>query len=172
MPIGYGRIYVNVPDTFSYEGWVKGLRAGHSFVTTGPMVRVNQHDGKLDVQIDADGPVQSIEWIVNGKIEVIEPTSSRQNADGSIHATVTREVKFDSTSWVAVRVWQKTPNDRWRFAHSAPIWFDIEGHPIRPSSKDQEFLIRRMETERERSKSVLSTDALREYDEAIEAYRR
>lgn len=172
VPIGYGRIYVNVPDNFTYDGWVKGLRAGQSFVTTGPMVRVSQQAGKLDVQIDADGPVQSIEWIVNGKIEVIEPTSSRQNPDGSIHATITRDVKFDSTSWVAVRVWQKAPNDRWRFAHSAPIWFDVEGHPIRPSSKDQEFLIRRMETERERSKGVLSTDALREYDEAIEAYRR
>jgi len=172
VPIGYGRIYVNIPDGFSYQRWVEGLRAGHSFVTTGPMVRARLNGNRIEVLIDADGPVTSIEWIVNGKIEVVEPTTSKQHDDGSVHATVERDVKFDSTSWIAVRVWQKSATGRWRFAHSAPIWFDVADHPIRPSSKDQEFLLRRMETERERSHDILPPDALREYDEAIEAYRR
>lgn len=172
VPMGYGRVYVHVPNGFDYDRWIAGVRAGASFVTTGPMVRVHRNDSKIDVQIDADGPVESIEWIVNGHAERMTPTSSSQSPDGSFHATLHREVQFDSTSWVAVRVWQKSPEGRWRFGHSAPVWFDVAGHPIKPSAKEQEFLIRRMETERNRSRDVLSPGALQEYDEAIETYRR
>src|SRR5262249_20829697 len=40
VPLGFGRVYVHLPDGFSYAGWVKGLNAGRSFVTTGPMLFV------------------------------------------------------------------------------------------------------------------------------------
>ncbi len=72
--MGYGRVYVHVPSGFDYDRWIEGLRAGASFVTTGPMVRVHRNDSKIDVQIDADGPVESIEWIVNGHAELVTPT--------------------------------------------------------------------------------------------------
>lgn len=172
VPIGYGRVYVQVPNGFDYHRWVEALRAGKSFVTTGPMVRVRRDDDRIEAQIDADGPIENIEWIVNGRVESVTPTSSRQTPEGTYHAQLRRTVRFESTSWVAVRVWQKSAAGRWRFAHSAPIWFDVAGHPLKPSPKEQEFLIRRMVTERERSRDVLPAEALQEYDAAIETYRR
>ena len=52
VPLGFGRVYVNCPDKFSYDAWVRGLDRGESFVTTGPMllVRVNGKGPGNDVQ--------------------------------------------------------------------------------------------------------------------------
>ncbi|MFM8287727.1 MAG: hypothetical protein ACKOGA_13470, partial [Planctomycetaceae bacterium] len=172
VPIGYGRVYVHVPGRFDYDRWIEGLRAGRSFVTTGPMVRVERDGPVLNVQVDTDGPIERLEWIVNGRVERATPVTLQKNPDGSVHATLQRATAFAATSWVAVRVWQRSEQGRWRFAHSAPAWFEVPGRPIRPSAQEQEFLIRRMEAERERSRTVLPADALREYDEALEAYRR
>src|SRR4030095_8612816 len=46
VPLGFGRVYVHLPDGFGYEAWKRGLDAGRSFVTTGPMLfaRVNDRD--------------------------------------------------------------------------------------------------------------------------------
>ena len=41
VPLGYGRVYVECPDGFSYDTWMKNLNAGRSFVTTGPMLFVH-----------------------------------------------------------------------------------------------------------------------------------
>src|SRR5262249_20060434 len=41
VPLGFGRVYVRLGSGapgFSYDAWVKGLNAGRSFVTTGPML--------------------------------------------------------------------------------------------------------------------------------------
>src|SRR5262245_21790188 len=39
-PVGYNRVYVHVGKELSWEKWWEGLRAGRSFVTNGPMLRV------------------------------------------------------------------------------------------------------------------------------------
>src|SRR5262245_42408114 len=38
VQIGFGRVYVHLPNGFNYDDWLKGLNAGRSFVTTGPML--------------------------------------------------------------------------------------------------------------------------------------
>jgi len=50
VPLGYSRVYVHLPHGFSYAAWLEGLKAGRSFVTTGPMrlATVNGRDpGKI-----------------------------------------------------------------------------------------------------------------------------
>src|SRR5262249_2852721 len=39
-PVGYNRVYVKVGDDRSYPAWWSALRAGRSFVTNGPLLRV------------------------------------------------------------------------------------------------------------------------------------
>ena len=41
--VGSVRTYVNVEGVFSYEGWLDGIRAGRTFVTTGPMLMSSPH---------------------------------------------------------------------------------------------------------------------------------
>ena len=36
VPLGFGRVYVHLPDGFDYAAWMKGLGAGRSFVTAAP----------------------------------------------------------------------------------------------------------------------------------------
>ena len=40
-PVGYNRVYVHLDGPFAYEKWWEGLRAGRSFVTNGPLLRVH-----------------------------------------------------------------------------------------------------------------------------------
>ena len=40
VPLGFGRVYVHLEDKLDYGAWLKGLKQGRSFVTTGPMLRV------------------------------------------------------------------------------------------------------------------------------------
>jgi hypothetical protein len=45
-PVGYNRVYVYLDNSFSYEKWWGGLRAGRSFVSNGPLL-LCQANGKL-----------------------------------------------------------------------------------------------------------------------------
>lgn len=172
VPVGYGRVYVHLPNGFHYRDWIEGLRKGRSFVTTGPMVSIERKDDSLQVMAQADGPIDSIEWIVNGKVEQQDVSIQERRPDGSSAIEFRRDVRFDTTSWVAVRVWQKSDGGRWRFAHTAPIWFDVAGKPLVPSEQERQYLIDRVEGELKRSRGVLSSDSVKEYEEALEAYRK
>src|SRR5207302_2008407 len=46
VPLGFGRVYVHLDGTLDADAWLKGLNAGRSFVTTGPMlfVTLNGHE--------------------------------------------------------------------------------------------------------------------------------
>jgi hypothetical protein len=172
VPIGYGRVYVQLEGGFDYQRWIEGLRSGRSFVTTGPMVFVNRIGDQIVLEARADGPIDSAEWIVNGRIERLSTAAQQMQPDGSVLATWTRDAQFEETTWLAARVWQKTATGRVRFAHSAPIWWEVPGKPIRISGQEQAFLIRRMEAELHRSRERLSQEVIKEYEQALEHYRR
>jgi hypothetical protein len=172
VPVGYGRVYVHLPDGFHYRDWIEGLRKGHSFVTTGPMVRLTRDKDWLRVAVQADGPIDSVEWIVNGKVEQQDIAEQEVEANGSSSIEFSRGVQVESTSWVALRVWQKSDGGRWRFAHTAPIWFDVPGKPLVPSGQERQYLIDRVEGELKRSRGVLPLEGSKEYEEALEAYRK
>ena len=46
VPLGFGRVYARLHGGFDAGAWLRGLDAGRSFVTTGPMlfVRLDGHD--------------------------------------------------------------------------------------------------------------------------------
>lgn len=172
VPVGYGRVYVHLPDGFHYRDWIEGLRQGRSFVTTGPMLMVNQESDSIRIDARADGPIESLEWIVNGQVERLSVSDQIQHPDGSYSIQVRKKPQVDSTSWIAVRVWQQPAPGRWRFAHCAPIWIDVPGKPIKPTDKERQFLIDRVETELQRSGGILPADGIAEYEQAFESYRK
>lgn len=169
VPLGFGRVYVHQPEGFSYDGWIKGLAAGRSFVTTGPM---------LICDIAATGakgrvisPRQTTtELIVNGRIvwssewPLIKGPALSGNPG-------TFDIPYSGigTRWVAVRVWYKE-GTRMRFAHSAPVWFDVPGDSLRPRRAEAEWFASRVRAEIERSRDLLPADALAEYEQALRFY--
>jgi len=186
VPLGFGRVYVNCPDGLNYESWVRGLDRGESFVTTGPMLLIQVNckgagttfkpaDGKSEYRISGKAmsalPLDRVEVVVNGEIlRTIKP-SNKQRDLGGYSSDVDEKVTIDSSSWIAVRCYEIHPNNRLRFAHSAPFHIEVSGKPLHPRAAEIDFLIRRVEEQIERSKDVLPIAALDEYREALQAYR-
>jgi hypothetical protein len=174
VPLAFGRVYVHLPQGFSYDGWLQGLAAGRSFVTTGPMLICERGEDSLRGTILSQQPDIDVEIIVNGRIvETFRPTG-RSTAEGSWEATFQRELKPAGTHWVAVRVWEKSPQapgtDRWRFAHSAPVWRDVADRPLRPAKDEAAFLVQRVRDELTRSRDLLPPAAIKEYQAALSNY--
>ena len=75
------------------------------------------------------------------------------------------------TSWVAVRAFEAQQDGRERFAHGSPFHIDVPGKPLRPQRFEVDYLMRRVQTQIDRSAPVLPGPAIEEYRAALEAYR-
>jgi TolB protein len=140
MAMGTTRVYVKVPGEFSIERYLEGLKAGHSFVTTGPLVdfRVagrspgetiaspSGADVSWEMRIDSSLPAERVEILVNGEVAW---------TGGPIKAGETHNlrgtVKVPPGGWIAARVHGGTTvwpaMDSYPFAHTAPLWFGSAG---------------------------------------------
>ena len=160
VPLGFGRVYVHIDGPFSYDEWLRGLDAGRSFVTTGPMLYLDARRVgdtlRILGSIENPAALSRVEILVNG--EVLRPI-----APGPVDETV----EIRGTSWVAVRAY-----DGRRFAHTAPWWIDVPGKPLRPKREEVEYLLKRVEDDRARHAGALSEAAMEEYRVAAEAYRK
>jgi len=149
-PPGWGRAYVYLNERLTYGAWMRGQRAGRSFVTSGPMLEMTA--GTLTpgdtLKLDAPGevklharawsnhPLDALEIVVSGRVvQTITPAAGAREAvfDGS--------VPVDRTGWLAVRC---TAENRSRSAHMNPIWVEVRGHPSDARS-DAEFLLKWIE---------------------------
>jgi hypothetical protein len=186
VPLGFGRVYVNCPDGFDYDNWVRGLDRGESFVTTGPMlpVRVNGRNpgatlkpggGKQDYRVTGEAlsarPLDRIEVVVNGGVARTVKPANKPRDQGGYSSQIDERLTIDGSSWLVVRCYEAHPGNRVRFAHTAPFHVEVPGNPPRPRPAEIEFLIRRVEEQIARSKDALPPAALEEYREALRVYR-
>src|SRR5207244_2976183 len=186
VPAGFSRVYVDIGfEEFTPELWQKRLSEGRSFVTTGPMLEVLMNDGLfefsrnskphrvgliVDVRIAGEVlsqyPLDRIE-IVNGDglVSVIRPTKQTKRTGEYFYNQFVEKLNADHSTWFAVRCFEKLPDGRLRFAHSAPAFVDFEDAPVRPRRDQVRYLIQRCEEEIARNKDVLSDAELAEYRE-------
>ena len=188
VPLGFGRVYVQVEDDFTYEKWRKGLLAGHSFVTTGPMMQLKFNEmpaghrfvGSSDsTPVRVKGTIKSlvplgrIEVIVNGNIaKTLMPSDVSATADKSRQFEVDETVVIEGTGWMAIRCFEFRPDHRIRFAHTAPIFVDVPGKEQIPFIDEVEHFVDRIEREIARNRETLTPDALDEYNEAVAIYHK
>jgi hypothetical protein len=183
VPLGFGRVYVKVPDPFSYEAWMKGLGSGRSFVTTGPLLLATA-DGKdpgellsgagprrLQGTAESSVPLASIEIVADGgRIRRLEPLN-RPRPGGGFESPFDEVVEVDASGWFALRCFERRPDGRPRFAHTAPWHVEVEGRPLRPLRTDVEYLAGRLEAELARNATILPEAALEEFRKALAFYR-
>jgi hypothetical protein len=122
VPLGFGRVYVHVGKRFSYDAWVRGLNAGHSFVTTGPMLLAKldgrdpgevfrpsgggPHGFRLSGRALSAAPLSRVEVVVNGEIaERIKP-ANRKTAAGGYESVLDARLTVAGSSWLAVRCYE------------------------------------------------------------------
>jgi hypothetical protein len=149
-PVGYNRVYVHLENRVDYDAWWQGLKAGHSFVTNGPLLLVSANgqlpghvfEGKvgskidvaLDTRVVSNEPVGSVELVRDGHVV----QKSTRSSDG---ATVSfSSLSFEESGWFLVRTIADR-NDNFHFASTAPFYVQIEPKPRRISRASVQFFI-------------------------------
>lgn len=188
VPLGYSRVYAHVDGPFTYDKWVKALDRGNSFVSNGPMLVVT-FNGKMPGHTFSAGesnptsvviegtaesprPLARIEIVMNGRVcRTITPANNKQPS-GAFKCVVEEEVPIDGSSWLAVRCFEEHPEGRVRFAHTNPVFIDVEGRPLRPRRVEVQYFVNRMHEELASNHEVLSSEALQEYRRALAIYEK
>ncbi len=151
--LGTNRIYVHSGSRLNYEGWMKAMREGHSFVTAGPLVFLDvegkipgeeialppgTHALHVTVDVESNTPIESIELLRDGN--VIAKLESRGDPQARLEQTVT----IDASGWLAARVRSRPTGKSIRkpvpWAATMPVWITVDGKPVRFRA-DADFLI-------------------------------
>ena len=184
VPLGFSRVYVQLDGPFSYEAWMRGLGAGRTFITTGPMLRAKA-GGKwpgasfnvagesqtfdLHCDVRSEQALESIELIVNGEIaQRFEPDNRTEG--GAFTNEITTNYRPDGTSWIAWRCFEQRAGGRIRFAHTAPWFFTVAGQPQRARRAEAAWLVSRVQEEIARSRGIVPPDFLAGYERALKFY--
>lgn len=186
VPLGFGRVYVQTGGKkLNYKKWIAGLKAGNSFVTTGPMLfaefngeppgseLILQNPQKITIatSVRSVNPVTKLELILNGEVTAISAAETVILPDQTFETHFTASPDISESSWIALRVFEDTPDGRPRFAHTAPVFVNLPGIPLRPRRTEVEYLIKRAEDEVTRNRGVVSDTAIAEFEEAAAFYR-
>jgi hypothetical protein len=135
--IGDARFYTLVDGDFSFSTWEEGLRAGRTFVTSGPMLsltvdgagpgevlEMNKGD-VLKISAVAQGqrsqvPLSLIELVVHGEVLASATASEESHKD---QLEVELELPLEHGLWIAARC-QAGPGQT---AHTTPVYVEVEG---------------------------------------------
>ena len=159
VPLGFGRVYAQVPGEFTYQKWREALLAGRSFVTTGPLMQItfngqpsgHQFKGepsgtsvRIAGTVSSLSPLDRIEIIVNGMVsKTIKAATLRGPKETHSVATIDETIIVKGSGWIAVRAFETQPNRRIRFAHSAPVFIDVPGQRQPPYRDEVEHFVAR-----------------------------
>ncbi|MEX1183759.1 MAG: CehA/McbA family metallohydrolase [Gemmatimonadota bacterium] len=138
MAVGTTRVYARPDGPFTFDSYLAALKAGRSFVTTGPMIEFAVGDvgpggvvdaGSASWSLDVHTPVPfaRVEVLVNGSVAW---SGEGMAAPGS--RTYSGTVDLPAGGWVAVRTYSETGAE-WPvmntipFAHTAPVWIGSVG---------------------------------------------
>jgi hypothetical protein len=131
--VGTVRSYVHVGEARTMPGWFEGLRAGRTFVTNGPLLRLDVGEAGMGDQIDAKpgtqlrvqaradlspdrGPLERFELVVHGDVVA----TGELEQDGA-SARLEHRLAVTGGMWFAVRAFGSERS----FAHSAPVYVPV-----------------------------------------------
>jgi hypothetical protein len=144
VALGGVRTYARVGagEEFGYGAWVEGMRAGRTFVTTGPLLwlsvdgegpgAVLRRERGATVSLRAEArtvvPFDELDLLVNGTVVAAKETSGNR-----VFAQVETDWEVAGSAWVAARCWGRDalPGGR-AYAHTSPVYLDVGGAPLRP----------------------------------------
>ena len=151
-PPGTDRTYVRIDGPLSLQSWMDGIRAQHTFGTTGPLlfldvvgrgpgdeIELSATDApQLAVRAEAVSiaPMDRLEIVVNGEIARTIVATDPSSVDFSGTIDVPRG------GWIAARVIgpsSRYVTDTHAFAHTSPVYVSRDGHRW-TSARDARFL--------------------------------
>lgn len=168
---GSDRAYVKIDGPFSYDAWVKGLKAGRSFVTNGPM---------LEFAAGGEGPGGTVRLVAPGEVEVKVTATAPVAVDrveilynGAVVAKGDGALKVDRSGWLAARAYAGRLQ-----VHSSPVYVEVAGTKSGSRADAEYFLawIDRLEAQLKKRDRVpgaeLKARVEAQLNAAREVYRR
>jgi TolB protein len=152
-PPGADRTYVRIRGPLSLRSWMDGIRAQHTFGTTGPLLFLDV-EGKgpgeeiamtsssrrpLKVRAEAlsIAPMDTLEIVVNGK-----PALAVAAKEDKYKLTFDGDVPVPDGGWIAARVVgpsSRYVSDSYAFAQTSPVYVVVDGKRW-TSAADARFL--------------------------------
>ena len=132
--IGNARFYAYAGTPFTYQRWFAALKAGHTFVTTGPLLFLSVNGRipgdsldvapgtKLHITAEAFGdagqvPLRSLELVGHSK------TLARSTGANAARLTVALDVPAERGMWIAAKCQAGTG----QVAHTTPVYVTVNG---------------------------------------------
>ena len=136
--IGDVRFYTYTGDEFSFDRWLAGVKAGHTFVTSGPMLELTVNDRipgdtlnvvrgtKIRIRAKAYGqrsqiPLSDLEIVGHGKI--LKAVSARETGQSMEELSIDLELAVDYGIWIAARSRAAIA----QVAHTTPVYVSVAG---------------------------------------------
>jgi hypothetical protein len=112
VPVGLYRTYALIDGAFSYDAWLAAIRAGRTFMTSGPILILRVEDaqpgdtirtsrgGSLRVRASVESifPVNALQIVIGGRVvaEANAPSGSRL-------LTIDERITIEADTWLAAR---------------------------------------------------------------------
>ncbi len=151
------RVYTQMENSFSYDGWLETLAAGRSVITNGPHLELTA-DGYppghvldlrarqprqvgVEVRWQAHLPVECVEIIMNGSVVAGEHTASGSK-EGKLSATIAAPCD----GWIAARCAGQSRDSygHAQWAHTSPIYLQT-GSRDSATRESAQFFVGRIE---------------------------
>jgi hypothetical protein len=160
VPIGLSRTYARLgpDDDFGYDAWCAALRAGRSYMSSGPLLRLSVNDAGIGdtVQLPDTGgtvavaatarsifPMFRLELVQSGRV-----IASSDSESGAHELRINENVNIDKSGWICARVDGGGPEhltrhrDEWQraiMAHTSPVYIacGAQGHPADREALEQ-----------------------------------
>jgi hypothetical protein len=150
VPVGAVRAYVHLlsDDPLSFDTWAAAVRAGRTFVTSGPILElaVDSHEpgdvirmrsaGRLEaaVRVRAAQPViTDLELIVDGRVVAAAAAGGVTSLE--LHETL----EIGAGAWIAARSRSgdviESAFTTSMAAHTSPIYVEVDGRPFIPKAE-------------------------------------
>jgi hypothetical protein len=146
VPVGLYRTYayLSPEEEFTYDAWCAAVRAGRTFLSGGPMIRLTVEGaavgdilkltgaGTVEAEAEAEGifPLHTLEIVQQGQV-----VARTEEAKGARKLHLSARLKVDGNTWLAARC--GGPNytairhhDSWSrgiFAHTSPVYVAVSG---------------------------------------------
>ncbi|HEV7809810.1 MAG TPA: CehA/McbA family metallohydrolase, partial [Candidatus Limnocylindrales bacterium] len=152
VPVGAVRAYVHLLEDgeLTFETWAAAVRAGRTFVTSGPVLEllVDGHEpgdvismsgpGRLDVAIRAraaQAVIGAVELIVNGRVVAGTAATPATN-----ELALVETIEVGAGSWIAARSRSRHHIESAfatsMAAHTSPVYVEVDDRPLRPTRED------------------------------------
>jgi hypothetical protein len=144
---GVARSYVKLDGPLQLDAWFDAYRAGHTYVTTGPLLEfsVNGKGMGEELRVKKGTPLDvDIETRLNPDVDALDRVElvalgeviETRRASGSDRASLKKRIVADHSMWMAARSFgsRQDPGNL-TIAHSAPIYIVVDDEPTWSSAQ-------------------------------------